>query len=122
VSIYQDFVLAVDAVSNRYDELILICAPPSDEVLAAALERRRDDVGLRQLLEAFVNSGAPREGIQKRPGVLVLRVYPRAGFRALLIFEPTIWIGDRGAVDRLGHLLNLCRRRRLALPCRYGRG
>src|SRR5205823_4873881 len=81
------------------DELILIRPPLAEEVAPASGGGRANNINLQQLFQTMTNAITPRERTDDRLRVLILRVNPGARLRAVLIFEPTIWVCDRDAVD-----------------------
>ena len=102
----QHLVVAVQPVAHVQDGQVLVGAPLAVEVASAALVGQADRVALEHRRGQPPQLLAPRQRVQHRIGVGVLRVDPGARLRGLLVLEPAIRVGHLHAVQRVDDFPN----------------
>src|SRR5437870_7649208 len=95
----QHRVAAVQALAQIEHELVLAGQALAEKVAAIALGREFDGVDLQQRGESPLQVFAPGQPSQQRISVGVLCVDPRARFRRLLVFEPTVRVYQLDAMQ-----------------------
>src|SRR5580704_7041159 len=108
IGIEQDFVFSVKPLPDVHDRLRLIAAPSCKEITPPSLTRGTNRIDLQELFDLLVYLVAPGQSGDYRLSVLVLRVDPGASLRAVLVFEPSVWIRDRHAMEGLSHIIGFC--------------
>ena len=115
IGVNQDFILSRRSFPRIQNGLLLVGRPLQEEIAAVLLDRDADALNAHQLGQALLQCLATGPGIEQGARVLVLRIDPGARFRALLVFEPAVGVGDFDAVNDLPDVVRARRRRRREL-------
>ena len=97
VGVEEDPVLAVEAVADVPDALVLQAVVLADVVAVANLPGRADLLVVEDLLVAVADGLAEGDGVQVAAGHGVLGFDPGAGLLAAVVLEPAVGVGDLGA-------------------------
>ena len=102
VGVEEDAVLAVEAVADVPDALVLQAVVLADVVAVANLPRRADLLVVEDLLVAVADGVAEGDGVEVAAGDGVLGLDPRAGLLAAVVLQPAVGVGDLGAEVGVG--------------------
>ena len=94
IGVEEDLVLAIEAVADVPDALILQAVVLADVVAVANLPGGADFLVVEDLLVAVSDGVAEGDGVQVAARQGILGFYPSAGFFAAVVFEPTVRVGD----------------------------
>jgi hypothetical protein len=104
VRVEQQPALAVQRVGHLEHRLVLQAGVVGEEPFPAELLRRAGALEVPQTGEAVADLRPLRDGLQERLRDLVLGRHPRLGVGGIVVLQPAVGIGNRGAVELLHHL------------------
>ena len=102
VGVEEDAILAVEAVANVPDALVLQAVVFADVVAVANLPRCADFLVVEDLLVPVSDRVAERDGVEVAAGDGVLGLNPCAGLFAAVVLQPAVGVGDLGAEVGVG--------------------
>ena len=105
VGVEEDAVLAIEAVADVPDALVLQTVVFTDVVAVANLPGGADLLVVEDLLVAVADGVAERDGVEMVPGDGVLGLDPRTRLLAAVVLKPAIGVSDFSFEVGVNHVL-----------------